>query len=268
MIELNVELTDLFQSFPHEQNVPYVLIRVPAEQAGAWAELLSVPLRRCYVTDQALELNSLRTGQPKSQVLAAKLPDPGSTMSGDFGEILTYLYHAIQEHPSTVIGPKKWRLKQDRTKPAPYSDVVQFVLPTWPNASEADKLLCSEVKTKATNGGSSPISEAIADSEKDRTSRLAKTLVWLRERALGEDLGSTTIDQLNRFINATDFPPAQKHFRAVAIISANLVDGELADAPVETPTDHTVVVISVPELKNVYESAFNATLATISEGGA
>lgn len=188
-------------------------------------------------------------------------------MAGDFGEILTYLQHAAHHHPAAVIGPKKWRLKQDRTKPAPFSDVIHFVLPSWPQPTEDDLLLCSEVKTKATNGDSTPIAAAIADCEKDRISRLAKTLVWLRERALGEDLGSTTIEHLDRFINATDYPRAQKHFRAVAVVCSCLVDEELLNAPTEAPTDYGVVLISVPDLKSVYEAVFSAAHATVNETG-
>ncbi len=267
MIELGVDISCLLPWFSHEQNEPYVLIRVSTEQAASWADALGVPLRRCYITDDALEENSQRTGRPKSELVAAKLPNPGSTMAGDFGEILVYLYHAAHEHPTAVIGPKKWRLKQDRTKPAPYSDVVHLVVPFWPQSSENDLLLCSEVKTKSTNGDSSPITAAIADCEKDRTSRLAKTLVWLRERALGEDLGSTTIGHLERFIDATDHPPAQKHFRAVAVICSTLVDAELADASDRVPDDHAVVIISVPDLKEIYEGVFNAALASTAESG-
>ena len=75
-------------------------------------------------------------------------------MAGDFGEILVMLYHAALEQPTEILGPKKWRLKQDRTKPAPYSDVVHFVVPSWPQSSDQDRILCSEVKTKSTAGNS------------------------------------------------------------------------------------------------------------------
>ena len=267
MIDLCIDVSRFVPWFAHEQDNPYVLIRISAEHAASWTNVLGVPLRRCYISDDALEDNSRRTGRPKSELIPAKLPSPGSTMAGDFGEILVYLYHAAHEHPTAVIGPKKWRLKQDRTKPAPYSDVVHFVVPSWPQSSENDLLLCSEVKTKSTDGDSSPITAAIADCEKDRTSRLAKTLVWLRERALGEDLGSTTIGHLERFINATDHPPAQKHFRAVAVICSSLVDAELADAPNRAPADHAVVIISVPDLKKVYEAVFNAAQSSTAESG-
>jgi hypothetical protein len=267
MIDLGVDVASILPWFQREQEFPFVLIRVSAEHASHWADVLYPALRRCYVADDALEQNAQRTGRPKTELLAASFPDPGSTMAGDFGEILVYLYHAAQQYPAAIIGPKKWRLKQDRTKPAPYSDVIHLIVPSWPQATENDSLLCSEVKTKSTNGGSSPITAAIADCEKDRTSRLAKTLVWLRERALGEDLGSITIAHLDRFINATDYPPAKKNFQAVAVICSSLTNNELLDAPEETPSNCTVVVISVPDLKQLYEAVFNAARATVTETG-
>jgi len=243
------------------------LVRVSDEHAAAWADVLGVPVRQCYIEDALLDERAVATGRPKSELVAAKLPDRGSTMAGDFGEILVFLYHATVEPGVELIGPKKWRLKQDRTKPAPYSDVVHFVLPHWPEASTDDRILCSEVKTKSTNGDSTPISSAIADCEKDRTSRLAKTLVWLKERALNEDLGTTTVAHLERFTKATDHPEAQKQFRAVAVVCTSLMDDELADAPEEEPTDNTVVVIAVPGLKQRYEDVFDAVHATVAEPG-
>ncbi|MFN5497619.1 MAG: Hachiman antiphage defense system protein HamA [bacterium] len=240
------------------------------EHAAAWADVLGVPVRRCYIDDALLDQRVLTTGRPKSELIAAKLPDRGSTMAGDFGEILVFLYHAAAEPGIELIGPKKWRLKQDRTKPAPYSDVVHFVLPHWPETSPDDRILCSEVKTKSTHGDFSPISRAIADCEKDRTSRLAKTLVWLKERALHEDLGTTTVAHLERFTKAIDHPEAQKQFWAVAVVCESLVDDELADAPKEEPTDHKVIVIAVQDLKQRYEDVFKAVHATVAkpEGGA
>lgn len=253
--------------FETERRSPYVFVRVSDEHAAAWAGVLGVPVRRCYIDDALLDERAAATGRPKSELVAAKLPDRGSTMAGDFGEILVFLYHATTEPGVELIGPKKWRLKQDRTKPAPYSDVVHFVLPHWPEASTDDRILCSEVKTKSTDGDSAPISSAIADCEKDRTSRLAKTLVWLKERALHENLGSTTVAHLDRFTKATDSPAAQKQFWAVAVVCASLVGDELADAPEEKPTDHTVVVIAVPDLKQRYEDVFDAVHATVAEPG-
>lgn len=267
MRDLGIDTATLAPWFANEHVSPYVLVRVSDEHAAAWADVLGVPVRRCYIEDSLLDERAAATSRPKSELVAAKLPDRGSTMAGDFGEILVFLYHATAEPGFEIIGPKKWRLKQDRTKPAPYSDVVHFVLPHWPESSSEDRILCSEVKTKSTNGDSTPISSAIADCEKDRTSRLAKTLIWLKERALHEDLGSLTVAHLERFIKATDHPEAQKRFRAVAVVCASLLDHELADAPEEESTDHTVVVIAVPDLKQRYEDVFDAVHATVAEPG-
>lgn len=265
MNDIGFDITQALPWFPHEKETPFTLVRVSEEHVRAWQDALGIPLRRCYVTDALTNERSVAMNVAKAQIVAAKLPDTGSTMAGDFGEILVYFYQASKEHPQIAVGPKKWRLKQDRTKPAPYSDVIHFVLPTWPTPSDQDVLLCSEVKTKSTDGNSTPIQSAIEDSNKDRTSRLAKTLVWLKERALSEDLGSITIQHLERFINATDHPIHTKKFRAVAVVCASLVDQELEAAPTQTTNDYSVIVISVPQLKQVYETAFKAAHQSVAE---
>jgi hypothetical protein len=258
MDELGLDLNEIEPWFEEIQNVPFVLVRVPQEYASDWSNILSLPVRRCYVADSNLSDRSTRSGIPISQLIASKLPDPSSTMAGDFGEILVFIYHSVTVSGTKLIGPKKWRLKQDRTKAAPYSDVVHFAVPNWPDSSEQDLLLCSEVKTKSTSSIFSPISSAISDCEKDQTSRLAKTLVWLKERALHEDLGKTTIALLDRFISATDHPPVEKKFRAVAVVSSELLCDEIAKAPEEIPSSYTLVVIAVPDLKQTYESVFRS----------
>lgn len=267
MEELGLDVQTISSWFMHEQDEPYVFIRVPSEYSDSWDEVLGEAVRRCYITDENLEERAQVTGYLKSMIVTAKLPPRGSTMAGDFGEILVYLYHAVLQNPKQVIGPKKWRLKQDSTMPAPHADVITFVLPEWPDPSADDILLCSEVKTKSTNRNWSPILAAIEDCEKDRISRLTRTLVWLRERALTEDLGSTHIEHLERFIQAPDYPPAEKQFRAVAVVSDSLVMDELPDAPVEAPTDYILVVITVPNLKKVYEDVYDAVHATVVSSG-
>lgn len=264
MNDLGVNLEDVRGWFPHEREAPYVLVRVADEHAKGWGEALGLAVRRCYVTDALLSQSATTRSVGQLDVIGAKLPDAGSTMAGDFGEILVYLYQGAIEHPRIALGATKWRLKQDRSKPAPYSDVVHFVVPAWPTASAEDVVLCSEVKTKSTGGASTPIKAAIEDSFKDRTSRLARTLVWLRERALTDDLGDVSLQHLDRFINATEHPAAQKRFRAVAVVSADLVDAEVADAPTQAHSEFTVVVISVPDLQTTYTSVFAAARQAIA----
>lgn len=256
--DLGVDATLAAQWFPHELEQPYILVRVSEEHAKSWADILGLAVRRCYVSDSLVIEKALEHNVAKAEIIAARLPDPGATMAGDFGEILVYFYQGAKELPLQAVGPKKWRLKQDRTKPAPHSDVVHFVLPSWPTSSENDVLLCSEVKTKSTDGDSTPIRSAIDDSAKDRTSRLARTLVWLKERALLEPLGDVQIAHLDRFIKATDHPPATKRFRAVAVVCQTLLDEELKSAPTTASPEYTVVVIGVPDLKSTYSAVFDA----------
>jgi len=254
------QLRSLFQTI---QNVPYLRLAVSSANADNLKQLLGLPVRRCYITDEDLHQRAIELSLSTDEVLATKLPDPGSTMSGDFGEILTYLYHIGDRHPQSAFGPKKWRLKQDRTKPAPYSDVVHFLLPSWPIATDQDELLCSEVKTKATDGNSLPISSAITDSRKDSTSRLAKTLVWLREKAISDGFGDVSLAHLNRFINATDHPSFQKRFYAVAVICGDLVENEILNDPPSVPAGHTLLLIVVHKLKDVYTAAYESARQSV-----
>jgi hypothetical protein len=189
MDDLGFDFGNAVPWFTHEREQPYVLVRMTAQNVALLEAAMAEPLRRCYITDDALADAAARHGLTLSDVLGAKLPDVGATMAGDFGEVLGYFYQSVKELPGTALGPKKWRLKQDRTKPAPKSDVVQFIMPDRPASSAADQVLCSEVKVKSTSAASDPIGSAITDCAKDRTSRLASTLVWLRERAMFEDLG-------------------------------------------------------------------------------
>jgi hypothetical protein len=258
MHDLGLDLQQIQAWFPHAQEVPYVLIRVRAEHVATWPEAIATAFRRCYITDGAIDSAATERNQPRERIIASKLPDPGAVMAGDFGEILTYLYQGAREHPATALGATKWRLKQDRQAPAPKSDVVHIVVPAWPAACEDDTILCSEVKTKSTDGDSTPIAKAIEDCAKDRTSRLAKTLAWLRDRAITEDLGDLTVAHLERFLNATDHPEARKRFSAVAVVSAELLEQELTAAPEAVHPDYTVIVVAVPELRATYTAVFAA----------
>lgn len=263
MDELGFDFNTSIGWFPHQQEQPYVLVRLTPEQAQQLGADLAIAVRRCYITDAVLTQRSNELGIPQGDILASKLPDPGSTMAGDFGELLCYIYQSTKELPGTAIGAKKWRLKQDRTKPAPRSDVVHFLMPNRPNSGAEDGILCAEVKLKSTPGTSAPIASAIEDCAKDRTSRLAETLVWLRERAMVESLGDVDIPLLNRFINLVDHPPVAKRYRAVAVVCESLLDQELLTAPAVASGDFTLLVIAVPNLKQTYESVFAAARAAV-----
>ena len=251
--------------FTHAKERPYVVVNISRAHATAWIKELGVPLRRCYVSDAQLRAASKRPDVSMADIVASKLPDPGSVMSGDFGEFVAYLYQASRALPRRAVGPKKWGMKQDRTAAAPHSDVVQFVLPSWPQASVDDELFCAEVKAKATNGNSTPIASAIAGSEKDRTSRLAKTLIWLRDRSITEDLGEVNRDMLERFIDSTGVPPARKIFRAIAVLCESVSGAELQTAPSEQLSHCSVIVIIIPDLYATYSGLFEAAHRSVEQ---
>ena len=265
---LGLDLAEVARWFELRHEHPYRLIDIPEAVAQDLAARLGLALRRCYVADDLLTTRAGVAAQP--ELIAARLPDPGSTMSGDFGEILTLVQIAGDTAPNAAYGPIKWRLKQDRTKPAPHSDVLVFLLPAWPASSGEDVLHCAEVKAKATRGRSEPILDALRDSAKDRTSRLARTLVWLRERALHEDLEGAELAMVERFINASDHPPATRKFHAVAVLAKTVELAEVAKVPAALPTETTLRVLVVPEMKSVYEAVYEAasacTVATTRAG--
>lgn len=258
MDEIGFDFNQAVQWFSHAQDDPYVLIHVSENSVAQLLTAIGVPLRRCYIADEAIKQSVARSGSSAREVVCRVLPDPGAVMSGDFGEVLTYFYQSVRALPNEAIGVKKWRLKQDRTKPAPKSDVVHFVVPAWPTASEDDVVLCAEVKAKATPGDSKPIESAIRDCKKDRVSRLASTLVWLRERATIADLGDVDIPLLSRFIDAVDGASPVKCFSAVAVVDDALLANELAYAPDAADSEFTLVLIGVPALRATYTAAYDA----------
>jgi len=266
--ELDVVLESFGHIFATIQSSPFILVEIEAGQVSLLAEQLGVPVRRCYISDESLQDRITRTSASAQEIIAAKLPDRGSTMAGDFGEILTALFQAAREHPGEVLDPKKWRLKQDRTKAAPYSDVVQMILPHWPMASDEDRIICSEVKTKSTSRDSKPIASAIKDSKKDSSRRFVKTLNWLKERALDTGLSTVSVDQLDRFIHAIDHPAAHREFRAVAVISTSLVAAEIQGVVAPPSDERALIVISVPDLKSNYELVYDAALLSADESEA
>jgi hypothetical protein len=264
MFELGLHPAVAAPWFVTQPQQGFTRINVAADTAATWGVVLRDAIRRAYISDQKLLNSAQASQQTRAVVLASKLPDPGSVMSGDFGELVGYMYLASRNPLEPTIGPKKWRLKQDRTKAAPKSDVVQFVLPAWPNAGEQDRLVCAEIKAKATAGSFAPIADAIVGSQLDSTSRLTKTLVWLRERALTDDIGAVSIAQLDRFINATDFPAYSREFHAIAVICTNLVEAEVATlVPADIPTGCGVVIISVPHLRDTYTAVYQGAHGSV-----
>lgn len=261
MQEMGIEPATAETWFPRTTGTQYALIKVRASTSAAWPTGLAAAFRRAYISDNKISAMAAARGRPPRAILASVLPPAGAVMAGDFGEILVYLFQGSSHSPNNLHGQKKWRLKETRTHAAPYSDVVHFHLPEWPTPSTSDLLLCSEVKMKSTPSNGDPIADARRDSKKDRVSRLAKTLVWLQERAMTET--EINVDQVERFLNATEEPAYAKKYQAVAVIDEDYLDTELAKIVQPLDQDCDLVVITVPTLHATYTAVYEACIASV-----
>ena len=177
-------------------------------------------LPECYITQATLRERIKTTALSASEILTNKLPDTGSVMSGDFGEIFA-LFFLGSQRPEKVALIKNWRYKQDRKKPAPHTDVVLLYREFADKSSKNDFVISAESKQKATKGTFAPIEAAIAGLVRDQTGRLARTLAWLREKAIdqGQKEEITLVERFTHDLAVT----YAKHYKAVAIIDRDLL---------------------------------------------
>lgn len=231
------------------------------EERAALIDFCVGALPGCYITQALLRERVKATGKTAAEILANKLPDPGSVMSGDFGEMLT-LYFLATERAEEVAMIKKWRFKQDRKKPAPHSDVIVLHRESEDKASANDFVINAESKQKSTKGSFAPIAKAIEGVTEDQTGRLGRTLAWLREKAI--DHGSKKeIALIERFTHELSVGYA-KHYKAVAVIDRNFLDHELMRQPSpKINGTFEVVVIGIKDLKEFYETVFGRAVKEV-----
>jgi len=235
------------------------------DKARIVEDYLVKQLPTCYIASQHLKNRAEETGLSASEVLANKLPDPGHVMSGDFAEILTLFFLGSERQEKTVL-VKKWRFKQDRLKSAPHSDVIILYRKDNKSPSSEDFVICAESKQKATASSFIPIAKAMEGFEKDRTGRLARTLLWLREKAI--DSGSISmIEYLQRFVRAN---PVSffKYYKAVAIIDREILDAELS-RPLALPEQNAnfeVVVLGINRLYEMYNKVYQRAIREVQVG--
>ncbi len=223
------------------------------KKRDALLDYLVKELPECYIARAKLLANAKATGKTVGFHLANKLPDKGSVMSGDFGEILT-LFFLAHERAEPVIPIRKWVHKQDRTKAAPHTDVLIMHCPDPAKPTVNDFLISAESKQKSTDTAFEPVTRAIEGMQRDRTGRLARTLAWLREKALDEG-ALAEVERIERF--STKLVSYGKHFKAVAIIDLALLDQELLRKPVHGGSKaFEVVVLGIRDLKDYYELAY------------
>lgn len=253
---------------PYEKPTNALPIRchvLKPENVQSVEDYLTGILPWCYTSKEHIQDRIIQTNLTATELIKNKLPDPGSVMSGDFGEIVT-LYFLSSENADKLTKIKKWRYKQDRKKAAPHSDVVLFHRERDDRPSSNDYIICAEVKQRATRSDSDPIKSAVEGSNKDSVGRLARTLTWLKEQAIDKE-NREAIDFISRF-TLTDSSSIQyvKKFKAVAVIDRTLLDEEITKA-LQLPAQNEafeVIALGIENLKSLYEKVFQRAAAEIS----
>jgi len=178
-------------------------------------------------------------------------------MSGDFGEIFSYFLLKEAYASRSADGPKKWRWKIDRNRPLNKTDVVLFSVGNV--SSPSDLIVAAESKSRATAGSAGQFVEAFKGAETDRASRLAKTLIWFKEKATrGGD--TELLSKIKRFIYSLEDGngPYEKNFMAVLVTDINFETDEInrLNTAVQDFGEIEAVVISIPNMKDFYEHLF------------
>ncbi len=232
-------------------------------------EKLPVEYRKCYITDEQLIASVRDLSMHYSDLLRDHyLPDPGSVMSGEFGEILSYFLLKERYFPEKKLeGPKKWRWKDDRNHAIQKTDVMLF---EWgANPSPNDLLASPESKTKATKNNSyDPSKNAVAGAHDDFVSRLSTSLTWLKSRYVKERNGEQ-MTRVERFLDPVTHGTYQKHFKAVVVIDDALLADELSrDRDLSEfvfDVNFEILLVSIERLKTAYEQTYENVLTSGSD---
>lgn len=245
---------EVLDHFKREQVNGLIVYRLNKDEGGAITERLGEVFSCCYITDEILtqlsKANNLDEGTFLDKYV---MPDVGKIKSGDFGEIFSFF--AVKDNfrmkGFTLDGPLKWRWKESRNKPAPFTDCVLFHIDSK-KYSEKDFLVTVESKMKATASKDSVIQKAIEGAKEDRLPRLIKTLAWLEEKYAKEpDHDSVRIIQ--RFRDPATYGHYDIKNKAFAIVDSDLSDCETND--VSMVDGITAVVFLIDDLQNLYESS-------------
>lgn len=169
-----------------------IIYRLNEAERGDFLEKLPNKFRACYISKSRLENRSKKISIKACDFLDKYiLPDDPSIKSGDFGELLCYylVNENFKTKGITLFAPKKWKWKESKNKPTPCTDCIMFYIDPSHKDSHKDMLITVESKMKISKSKSHRIQDAINDANKDKLSRMVKTLNWLEEKyaKLGKD---------------------------------------------------------------------------------
>jgi hypothetical protein len=134
----------------------------------------------------------------------------------------------------------------------PFTDAVGFYREDTARASGKDFVVSVESKMKATRSSANRIQEAIDGAQKDKTTRLTKTLIWLKQKYTRE--GNT---QMSKFIECYSDPVAWgtfgKIYKAFAILDNKFEVSEIGQLMNNNEGIITIVIV-MDNLKDIYEN--------------
>lgn len=245
------------------------LYRLKPSNREELLESLPDKFRICYVSDVELERLSKANGVTQGEFMQHYLPDKGNVMSGDFGEFLSYYLtkDLCADKKSRIAGPKKWRWKQDRNKPAPHTDILLFKIRDRKSKTNNpnDEVIAVESKMKSVKKKDySPIQNAVDGAKTDKLSRMAKSLDWYFDQYAKD--GKPKLKELvNRYRFPDEFGSYKKSFKAIAIIDETLFEDEISKAITDMDDEIDIWAVSISDLKNAYETVFEQIPNTVED---
>lgn len=237
-----------------------------------------LPFRRAYLTDEKLDRIEAKKQNPRKDIINRRLPDPGDVMSGDFGEILTFYMATQVWSPDVNYTPMKWQFKDDPKKASPKTDVVLFRFEKDVEHPDAnDRMITYEAKAHATKvSGNYKIHkqkpyitykdgkqvcsfvDAVFDADKDRASRAAESIIYLKNKA--EDIEDDELmSVLLRFEHSFTTPYQTEH-NAVAIIESTDMANQLSRMPADLLTAFpgiTLYCMPIKDMQSIYEQIYS-----------
>lgn len=222
-------------------------------------DYLKLHAKECYLTDsEVIRVQSMTLDERKEYLKTNILPSEGNKKSGDFGEIFSYffIHHEYEGNRINLYGPKKWKWKQDKNTPAPYSDVVFFHMRDQNKPHSKDFILSLESKMAATKppNDENRIQHAIDGAEKDRLNRLAKTISWLETKYERDNL-QDKLPIIRRFKDPTNLPYNRIHY-AIAIFDILYTENEISKGYSKPVNEIRLYILSINDLQKLYEEYF------------
>ena len=247
-------------------------------RTAAFVQDCLLPFRRAYLTDEKVDRLEAKGQNSRKDIINRRLPDQGDVMSGDFGEILTFYMATELWSSDTNVRPMKWQFKDDPKKASPKTDVVLFYLVNDAQHPDAnDKMITYEAKARATaisgkykfhtqkpsityKDGKDCCSfvDAVFDADKDRASRAAESLIYLKNKAEDSD-DDALMDVLLRFEKSYTLPYVAEH-NAVVIVESSDLANQISRIPADLMTTFpgiAVYCMPIKDLKAVYEQVYS-----------